>query len=53
MIYPYTAIKSEDIDFIHKFLVENGFQSDSPYDINYYKSFDYVYCVCDNAGFFW
>lgn len=29
MIYPYTIVKSKDIDFIYNFLKENGFQFNS------------------------
>lgn len=52
MIYPYTIVKSKDIDFIYNFLKENGFQFNSFNKTNYYKEFDFVYCVIDDAGVF-
>ncbi len=52
MIYPYTIVKSKDIDFIYHFLKENGFRFNSFFDVYYYKKADFVYCVIDNAGTF-
>ena len=52
MIYPYTIVKSKDIDFIYKFLLENGFQFNSFRKVDYYKEFDSVYCVINDCGFF-
>ena len=51
MIYPYTIVKSKDIDFIYKFLKELGFRFAGLYK-DYYKRFDCVYCVIDDAGIF-
>ena len=52
MIYPYTIVKSKDIDFIYIFLKENGFQFHSFNEVDHYKEFDFVYCVIDNRGIF-
>lgn len=52
MIYPYTIVKSKDIDFIYNFLKENGFRFNSFFDISHYKKADFVYCVIDDGGTF-
>ena len=52
MIYPYTIVKSKDIGFMYKFLKENGFKFNSYINVNYYKSFDCVYCVINDTGVF-
>lgn len=52
MIYPYTIVKSKDIDFIYNFLKENGFQFNTYLKVDYYKDFDFVYCVIDDIGVF-
>lgn len=52
MIYPYTIVKSKDIGFIYNFLKKNGFQFNTLNEIDYYKTFDFVYCVIDDIGLF-
>lgn len=51
MIYPYTIVKSKDIDFIYNFLLKLGFRFTGEYK-DYYKDFGYVYCVIDDIGHF-
>lgn len=51
MIYPYTIVKSQDIDFIYNFLSKLGFRFTGG-GKNYYKGFGYVYCVIDDTGHF-
>ena len=51
MIYPYTIVKSKDIDFIYNFLLELHFHFTGIYK-DYYKDFDCVYCVIDDIGTF-
>lgn len=51
MIYPYTIVKSKDIDFIYNFLLKLGFRFTGG-DKDYYKNFGYVYCVTDDIGCF-
>lgn len=51
MIYPYTIIKSEDIDFIYNFLLELGFHFTGAYK-DFYKEYGYVYLVIDDVGHF-
>ena len=50
-MYPYTIIKSEDIDFIYSYLEKLGFRFTGVYK-DYYKDFDRVYCVIDDVGTF-
>jgi hypothetical protein len=51
MIYPYTIVKSKDIDFIYSFLRKLGF-SFTGGSKNYYKEFDCVYCIVDDMRTF-
>lgn len=51
MIYPYTIVKSKDIDFIYNFLKELNFRFTGIYK-DFYKKFNYVYCVVDDVGTF-
>lgn len=51
MIYPYTIVKSKDIDFIYNFLLELNFHFTGVYK-DYYRDFDCVYCVIDDIGTF-
>lgn len=50
-MYPYTIIKSEDIDFIYSYLEKLGFRFTGVYK-GFYKDFDRVYCVIDDIGTF-
>lgn len=52
MIYPYTIVKSKDIDFIYNFLKENGFKLNTLHKVDFYKTFDCVFCVIDDGGVF-
>lgn len=51
MIYPYTIVKSKDIDFIYNFLKELNFSFTGTYK-DYYKKFDCVFCVINDMGVF-